>query len=60
MNMRFRTLALALALGLGTTGIVEAKQKPVVRRVVVKQNRKGRASRVKPRKAKRIKPRRRA
>ena len=57
--MRLRTLALALALGCGLTGMVEARQKPAVYHPVAKKARKtktpkrnSKASRVKPRKSK--------
>jgi hypothetical protein len=60
--MRFRTLALALALSCGVTGVVEAAaKKPVVRRAKrqkIKQQKKfkqAKASKVKPRKAKKVK-----
>jgi hypothetical protein len=49
--MRFRTLALALALSCGITGLAEAKKKPAVHRVTkVKRNKA--AARVKRRKVK--------
>jgi hypothetical protein len=51
--MRIRTLALALALGCGLTGMAEAKRRPVQHRVSVKRP-KSRAKMVKPRKAKRV------
>ncbi len=59
--MKLRPLALALALAFGFTGMVEAKQKPVVRqkpavhRAVNKKTKQSRARAVKPRKAKRAK-----
>ncbi|SPE37097.1 exported hypothetical protein [Candidatus Sulfopaludibacter sp. SbA6] len=59
--MRFRTLALALALGCAMTGMAEAKRKPAVHKVSVKKSKgykTNRANKVKPRKAKRVKSRR--
>lgn len=58
--MRFRTLALALALGCGLTAVSEAKQKPATHKVVVKKSRgykANRANKVKPRKAPKVKSR---
>ena len=60
MIMRFRTLALALALSCGVTGLVQAAPKKV-HAVKVPKAKKGKrykqskASKVKPRKAKKIK-----
>ena len=60
--MRFRTLALALALTCGVTGVVQASaKKPAVRRVKspkikkTKRFKQSKASKVKPRKAKKVK-----
>lgn len=54
--MRFRTLALALALACGVTGLAEAKKKPAVHRVTKKRGgAKVNGRRVKPRKVKRNK-----
>jgi hypothetical protein len=61
--MRFRTLALALALSCGVTGVVQeaAAKKPAVqraRRQKIKKTKKfkqSKASKVKPRKARKIK-----
>ncbi|MCX6631901.1 MAG: hypothetical protein NTW28_30200 [Candidatus Solibacter sp.] len=59
--MRFRTLALALALSCGVSGVAEAAAKnPVVRRTkhqkIKKQKRfkQAKSSKVKPRKAKKV------
>jgi cytochrome c556 len=57
--MRFRTLALALALSCGVGGVVQASpKKPVARsaqRKTTKKFRQAKASKVKPRKAKKFK-----
>jgi hypothetical protein len=59
--MRFRTLALALALGCGMTLAAEAKQKPTTHKapkVAIKKSRgskQNRAAKVKPRKAPKVK-----
>ena len=62
--MRFRTLALALVLSCGVTGVVEAAKKPAVQPArhqkakKYKPNKKfkqSKASKYKPRKAKKIK-----
>ena len=64
--MRFRILALALALTCGVTGVVEAAaRKPVTRRAKPQKIKKpknfkqAKASKVKPRKAKKVKRARR-
>jgi len=49
-SMRLRTLALALALGCGLTGMAEAKKRPATHRVSVKRP-KNRAKSVKSRKS---------
>jgi hypothetical protein len=58
--MRFRTLALALALCLGTTAMMQAspaKQKTYkAKRQKGKKYKQSKAAHVKPRKAKKIKP----
>jgi hypothetical protein len=60
--MRLRTLALALALSCGATGMVQAAaKKPAVRRAKrvkikkTKQYKQSKASKVKPRKVKKVK-----
>lgn len=56
--MRIGTLALALALGCGVTAMAEARQKPATHKVSIKKDKRykaSRASKVKPRKAKRVK-----
>ena len=61
--MRLRTLALALALSFGVTGMVQtAGAKQTVRHAKIQKAKKfkqSKASRVKPRKAKKVKPARR-
>ena len=69
MDMRFRTLALALALSCGVTGMVQAAAKmtavrqPRRQKIKIKktkQYKQSKASKVKPRKAKKVKTVKRA
>jgi hypothetical protein len=61
MIMQFRTLALALALSCGVTGMIQAAPKKTAHAVKAPKTKKGKrykqsqASKVKPRKAKKIK-----
>ena len=58
--MRFRTLALALVLSCGLTGVVHAAKKPATHQKIKKYKpskrfKQSKAAKVKPRKAKKIK-----